>query len=486
MKIFNVRLGHATNSSSAHSIIICGSKNIPKDKALDGFQLGWQDFIASSAQSKKTYLSILLYQSLKRVLKDERVIHTIINGWVDIKIPFEKFNKHEAYIDHQSLIDLPYNWEGTATDYNFFNEFKNFICRKDVAIVGGNDNGNDSIVPCDAKKCDIAIPRDYGYGRHLVCRKDNNYWTLYNRDSGLKIRMSFDTFEKTEASKAMSPELIDIKITDHCEHNCAFCYQNSKQNGNHCSKDTISHIAKACLNMKVFEVALGGGDPITHPDILYIVKIFREQNVIPNLSTKSVAWLANESFRNEIFENCGAVAFSISTLKEASDVESEFKKYPIAKSKWGYREKFVFHYVMGSSDVKELESILNFCSDKDINIVLLGYKTNGRGGTFKPYSYSNWISIINKLYKSGQCPTIAIDTKLAKEYESSLNKITNNIMVHPEDGKFSMYIDAVNGLAGPSSYCDKSEMKYLIIDGESWNDREDELTGLLKTAFEKY
>lgn len=486
MKIFNVRLGHATNSSSAHSIIICSSKQIPSDVQLEDYQFGWQNFVASSIKAKKVYISILLYQALRSVLKDERVVYAIVKEWAGLKESFEKFPARDGHIDHQSIMDLPYNWEGTAVDYDFFNEFKNFICRDDVIIIGGNDNDGGDDPPLESKVCNLGLPSDSFRSKHLVCRKDNNYWTIFNRNTGLKIRMSFDTAGEIEASKSAAPELIDIKITDKCDHNCAYCYQASNKNGYHSSKETMIYIADACAIMKVFEVALGGGDPISHPDIIDIIKEFKTKKIIANLSTKSTAWLSNDSFRNAIFENCGTVAFSVSTLKETQDIITELKKYSLTDHQWGERRKTSLHYVMGSSDIDELSRILSLCYDEEMSIVLLGYKINGRGKVFIPHDYSTWIKMINKLRESGKYPTIAIDTKLAKDYKSQLKLLANDILVHPEDGKFSMYIDAVNGFAGPSSYCDGNEMDYIMLAPNHDYTKASTLSDTLLSLFKKY
>jgi len=485
MRIFNVRLGHATNSSSAHSIIICSPKQLLTDTYLEEYEFGWQSFVASSIKAKKVYISILLHQALRKVLKDERVVYAIVKEWAGLDEPFDDFPARNGHIDHQSVLDIPFNWEGTAVDYDFFNEFKNFICRDDVAIVGGNDNDGADTLPRGAKMCDLGLPRDSFGSKNLVCRKDNDYWTIFNRNTGLKIRMSFDTAGKVDVSKSASPELIDIKITDKCDHNCPYCYQSSNKNGHHCSKEAMKYIIDACVTMKVFEVALGGGDPIIHPDIIDIIKEFKTNKIIANLSTKSTTWLSNDSFRNAIFDNCGTIAFSVSTLKETQNIITELKKYRLTDYQWGSRRRASFHYVMGGSDISELNNILKLCYDEEMSIVLLGYKNNGRGKLFAPYDYSTWIKIVNKLRDSAQCPTIAIDTKLAEDYKSQLKLLTSCLLVHPEDGKFSMYIDAVNGFAGPSSYCDGSEMDYIIAPNYNYG-KYPVLSDTLLNLFKKY
>jgi len=49
--------------------------------------------------------------------------------------------------------------------------------------------------------------------------------------------------------------------------------------------------------------------------------------------------------------------------------------------------------------------------------------------------------------------TIGIDTALANEYKDQIKDI-DQMLVTYDEGKFSMYIDAVEMKAGASSYCE--------------------------------
>lgn len=118
----------------------------------------------------------------------------------------------------------------------------------------------------------------------------------------------------------------------------------------------------------------------------------------------------------------------------------------------------------------------------DVPVTLLGYKTNGRGASCAPVSYDWWIDAVKSAHCEGadwRTPQIGIDTALASEYENELKEAgVPSWLFHTKEGKFSMYIDAVEGKLAPSSYCEDSEVWELIkgvvtsqcADGE-WTDR---------------
>src|SRR3990167_8571359 len=86
-------------------------------------------------------------------------------------------------------------------------------------------------------------------------------------------------------------------------------------------------------------------------------------------------------------------------------------------------------------------------------LILLGFKKVGRGATFNPYiekDDSNWIKLLkNNKY---EFLTVGIDTSLANEYRKKVKSNFNKFLVQYEEGKFSMYIDAVEMKVGKCSY----------------------------------
>ena len=65
------------------------------------------------------------------------------------------------------------------------------------------------------------------------------------------------------------PELVDMKITNACEHKCPFCYMASTPKANTLNLKDVYHIV--CKFNNKTEFALGGGNVLLHPNFSEIV-----------------------------------------------------------------------------------------------------------------------------------------------------------------------------------------------------------------------
>jgi len=123
--------------------------------------------------------------------------------------------------------------------------------------------------------------------RSVTFRRDRNAFIWFSRKTGNKIRFSIGNYNKSRV-----PELVDVKITDQCHFGCAFCYQGSGPQGKNALLGSLGAIARYLGEAGVFEVALGGGEPFEHPDIVDICWIFRYHGVVPNITTRRPDYLA--------------------------------------------------------------------------------------------------------------------------------------------------------------------------------------------------
>jgi hypothetical protein len=458
MKIHNVRLWFATNSSSTHSIIFIKPKQSVKDSGCLDYEFGWDFWTAASQVTKRQYVALQLYSALKTQVNED-IATAVVKDWVGCDLDLD--GRPGGLIDHQSLYDLPASWDGMGVDYQFFKEFCAFLMRDDVAILGGNDNdynsdGTPKKHPLSDGAFVLPISRDCGNTPTTVCRKDPlGYWTLFDRRSGAKIRFSFSDLPGTKPpQKATYPELVDLKITDFCPYDCKYCYQGSTTAGKHAETRTVYNIASILGDMRVFEVAIGGGEPTLHPDFIKILNMFRSYGVVPNFTTKNLSWLRDPAKVKDIMSRIGGFAFSVDDEKDIPKLSALLEINDID------REKVSIQYVMGTSSLYGLERITRECHKHMLKLTLLGYKHTHRGGTFKPYQYDKWLDTIKKLRDEGVLTIIGIDTSLAKESEDALKKAKiEPVLYSTEEGKFSMYIDAVDYKMGPSSYVDDLAMK---------------------------
>lgn len=457
MIIHNVRLGFATNSSSTHSLIFL--KDVDDD--LDGFEFGWDDFTAVSQDAKRVYLAIIINKALREHIDDKMAL-LVTSQLVTEYSSVWNWPEDEGYIDHQSIYTLPYNWSGNGLNYEFVKEFSDFLLQKNLVILGGNDNESISHpLDKDNKSFILSLERD-GRSKNWVAKKDlQGFWTLFNRKNGAKIRLSFPTnnsYLDIHPEYATTPELIDIKITDYCTKGCPYCYQDSNKDGKHAEiKDDILEICYALSEMQVFEVAIGGGEPIEHPDFIKFIKYLRLYGIIPNFSTRSLSWMKDPIKRDAILNNIGTFAYSVDNTYDVNQFASYINIFCN-----DLERRPSIHCVMGMSS-HNFENILDAAFYHNLDVVLLDYKEVGRGFKHTSLNYSDWIDKIIERRRSHKCPNILIDTPLAKKFKKELNNSgVKDLFIQTEEGKFSMYWDLVNSKIGPSSFSSNDEM--LLID----------------------
>lgn len=266
-------------------------------------------------------------------------------------------------------------------------------------------------------------------------RRDKNALTFFDNKNGTKLRLSLGPYTKSK-----KPELVDIKITDYCPFMCGFCYQNSTPDGFHSTIENMEFIIKELKKAKVFEVALGGGEPTDHPDFIEILKKFHAAGVVPNFTTKSMGWVKRNW--EEISEYVGAFAFSAEKVSDLNSADIMFKDIP--------RDRINIHYIMGLCSELEFIEFMKRANDLGFRVTLLGYKTVGRGGEVTHTTYDWWINAVGLLQALDSCPTFSIDTPLAEQYASVLP--VDKRLFHTREGFVSAYIDAVAMKMGASSF----------------------------------
>lgn len=469
MKIHNIRLGFATNSSSSHSIIFAPGFNASDDYDEDRF--GWNFFTLASREAKDEYMKAMLYQNLRgnSGFSDD-LIKLILIG-LGLGEPGLDEYGYLAGIDHQSLYALPLEFGTKSISIEFFNEFRNYLLQEGMLILGGNDN-TDYEHPLYDSSQDVKLPiaTDDCYSGsefRYVCRKDGDWWTIFNRSTGNRVVLSFD--HNPAPYKPLAPTLIDFSISDQCDIGCNYCYKGSTKNGAHMQYDDVYRFVSDIEQAEVFEVAIGGGEPTQCPHLIPLLTRLSDSGIVANFTTKSIEWLENETTANVILPLIGAFAYSATDIKPLDRILSIFKyrNYPI--------NKFTVQIVPATLMKYKFKTILEWCGRNGIRITLLGFKETGRGAEFKrtkikttydKFDEESWLEMIKEVHAEKIYPIIAIDTTLAAKYEDELHK--ENIaeyLYHIEEGKYSAYIDAVSMKFGPSSYhldklIDYPERKY--------------------------
>lgn len=438
--VHQVRLGLATNSSSSHSIIVLPPGSV-RDNDVDG-EFGWGNFTCASTEAKLLYAGVQLQGVMARIAGDD-VAEAVASHWTGVDVPAD------GYIDHESQWSFPLTWDGRSVDKEFFSAVLEYLKRPEVVVLGGNDNSDGHPLSTDADGNKVSFTPLFARTGGMVCRNDGTHWVLFNRANGTKVRMTFgEELANATPTKAAAPELVDLKITDFCPYGCEFCYQGSTLGGSHGDTALIKNFAHSLAHMRVFEVAIGGGEPTLHPDFVDILQTFREQGVVPNFTTKNTQWIKDAEQRVPILANVGAFAVSVEDADEIRELGSLLDSLNVQ------HDKANVQYVMGTGSLDDLAEIFDAAVEAKLRLTLLDYKTDGRGSEYAPEDYTDWVQVLQAAHaKHRYALRVGIDTPLAARSKADLDASgIPDWCYETKEGAFSMYVDAVTKKTGRASY----------------------------------
>jgi len=198
---------------------------------------------------------------------------------------------------------------------------------------------------------------------------ENNYKAFWY--NGKTIRAAIDP--KKPITELQYPEFYDVKITGYCEGDCPWCYMNSSPFGNHYEnavEKINDYFGSMTENQRTFQVAIGGGEPTSHPDFIEILRTFKDLGIEPNYTTNGM-WDDHAVFHYSK-ELCGGVAVSCHPhlVNHWSDAAERYVQNNIPLN---------FHIII--SDKQSVDYFLNIYEwwKKDVDyFVLLPYTAQGR------------------------------------------------------------------------------------------------------------
>lgn len=207
-------------------------------------------------------------------------------------------------------------------------------------------------------------------GDMVVCEHANqHYKTVFSRKTGFFVRLEEDGYDEPFWSED-GPELLDLSITNYCERCCDFCYRQANPSGKHISLKDVEAIVNQAKECGVLQIALGGGNPNQHPNFIEILRIIRENNIVPSYTSNG------EGLTSEILEAtkqyCGAMALSLYPPYERYDEK--------VKRIADYRIKLNLHVILKNDTIDLLASWFKEPPTwfADINaVIVLNYKPIG-------------------------------------------------------------------------------------------------------------
>jgi MoaA/NifB/PqqE/SkfB family radical SAM enzyme len=237
------------------------------------------------------------------------------------------------------------------------------------------------------------------------------------------------------------PESIDIKITDYCDMGCAYCHESSTTKGKHGDMQVL--LEKLDGFPAGIELAIGGGNPMSHPDLFFFLSEAKPRGFICNLTVnqghlkKSLDTLSF-FIENDLIKGLG-VSLTNNNLKYVKMLNDK-------------TQNLVFHVIAGVNEVEEVDRLIKEMDAP--KILVLGYKDYGFGVAYRrpevDEGIERWKNNIKRFI--GKCG-LSFDN-LAIEQLDIRRFFTDrawDVFYMGDDFSFTMYIDAVKQEYGRTS-----------------------------------
>lgn len=277
--------------------------------------------------------------------------------------------------------------------------------------------------------------------------KNGNFATKIFSD-GTKIRETEDDEFIPEFAENM-----DIKISNYCDMGCKFCHEGSTKNGRH--GDVLNQKFIETLH-PYQEVALGGGDATSHPDLIPFLHKLKDRKVIVNMTVNQQHFEQKQELIKKLVDEKLIYGLGVSLVNPTDEFISLIQQYPNA----------VIHVINGILKPSDVEML----SDKNLKMLILGYKQLRRGGEWYSEDHENiiikqmWLKenlggIIER-FKVVSFDNLAIDHL---EVKRLMSQEEWDEFYMGDDGSMTYYIDMVEQKFARSSTAD-FDKRYDLLD----------------------
>lgn len=277
----------------------------------------------------------------------------------------------------------------------------------------------------------------------------NNDYTCTMFSDGTKIR-----WNDKDSFNPVKPESIDLKITNKCNMECGMCHENSTPDGKH---GDILNLPFIDTMFPYSEVAIGGGNPLTHPDLIEFLEHLKERKILASMTVNQVHFMHNIDLLKELTDKKLIYGLGISYIGGCHEnCINAIKQFPNA----------VVHVINGIVHMDGLEALAN----NDLKILILGYKEFRRGkilydecGSQINYLKAQFYDMLPKIVNDGWFKCISFDNLAIKQLEPKrlMSDKDYDQFYMGDDGAFTMYVDAVNRQFAKSSV---STERYDLMD----------------------
>ena len=279
----------------------------------------------------------------------------------------------------------------------------------------------------------------------LLGKVHNGNYDIYMFSDGTKVRKNnLDCFIPDK------PESMDYKITNKCDKGCAFCHEDSRPDGQH--GDIMHDKFIETLNPYT-ELAIGGGNPLEHPDLIKFLRKCKKLRLIPNMTVNQVHFMKHFNDIKKMIDEHLIYGLGVSLVAITDEFIKKVQQIPTA----------VIHMINGVHSVEEFKKLY----DKNLKILILGYKEFRRGKAyyneeveFEKERLYVFLPEVIEHFKVVSFDNLALDQLKVKDM---LSKAEWDRFFMGNDGTFTMYVDSVNKTFSRSSTT-PIEQRHVMLD----------------------
>lgn len=277
--------------------------------------------------------------------------------------------------------------------------------------------------------------------------KNGNILTSIFSD-GTKIRQT-----KDDEFRPAYAENMDVKITDFCDMGCKFCHEGSSVDGKH--GDILN--AKFLDTLHPYqELAIGGGDATSHPDLIPFLQKLKDRKIIANMTVNQVHFEKKQELIKRLVDEELIHGIGVSLVYPTHEFVELIKQYPNA----------VVHVINGIFSPNDMYML----GGKNLKLLILGYKHIRRGEGWYQQDNQNIIYKQNWLKENikdiiNQFNVVSFDN-LAIEQLDIRRLLTDeewNEFYMGDDGTSTFYVDMVERKFAMNSTAPMNE-RYNLLD----------------------
>ncbi len=272
--------------------------------------------------------------------------------------------------------------------------------------------------------------------KKLLAKYTNGNTHVAIFEDGTKIR------EHSDTPIPKHPESIDVKITNYCDMGCKYCHEESTMQGKHADLDAL--LETLSVLPPGVEIAIGGGNPLSHPGLIGFLGALKAKGLIANVTVNQGHLARHYDLLVDLLRDNLTHGLGVSIIN------SNFKAI---SNLLGLTNNLVYHVIAGVNQVTVLDQLLAL-PNPQCKVLVLGYKVFGFG--IKHYSKDTYANLKNWYRKIPKYLTkciMSFDNLAIKQLqiERLLTEDAWARLYMGDDFEFTMYIDAVTGTFAPSS-----------------------------------